>query len=110
MENLEKPKVLTGQISHTVNIYRIEYNEAIRSFLETICKEELEKMTCYEIENFIFSFIQNFISGVETERLYENATSEKFVFLNFYFPNKEKQSWTIAYILNNHSKDFKFIN
>ena len=111
MESVEKLKVLSCQISHTVNICQIEYREAIRAYLEIIHKEEFENLTNLEIEAIVFSFIQGFVSGVETERFYENANPDKLVFLNFITTDKKLQSATIAYCVDKkNEKKYEFIN
>jgi hypothetical protein len=111
MENVEKPKVLSGQISHTVNVYQEEYTEAIRAYLEIIHEEEFENLSYFETEAIVYSFIQSFISGVETERFYENANPDKIVFLNFITTDKKLQSVTIAYCVDKkNEKKYEFIN
>lgn len=113
MENLENQKIVKSQVSVPVNVYHQEYNDVIRAYLRTNWGEKFEDLTYYEIESLIYSFVSNFISGIETYINYEDKSLKKVVFLNFIFQNETPvKSATIAYIQEdlNKTNNYQFLN
>lgn len=113
MENIENNKIVKSQVSVPINVHHQEYNDVIRAYLRTNWGEKFEDLTYYEIESLIYSFVSNFISGIETYINYEDKSLKKVVFLNFIFQNETPvKSATIAYIQEdlNKTNNYQFLN
>lgn len=112
MENIENKKEVAGQVSHTVNIYREEYSDVIRAFIKMLYKDQANKLSADEIQAFVNSYIEYFISGVTTDICYEDGSFEEVVFLNFYSKSATVKASTIAYCVkkDKKTKEFEFIN